>query len=216
MKKLAMKSGIMVVALAVGLFLVGGAISYAQETETVTVRTRAKPPMENWRGDNFLLAAEEVNADLKAAGDPRRVEIELIQDNTGWGDYVKEFVLGYGAGEAPDIWLTGHEYIGAQAEAGRIIAGRLGELEDSIASRQKRLVEVKDDLFRLQDEFVDMEDVKEALSFFGPVWDVLYPKERIRVINLLVDEVAYDGEEGTLEITFHPVGIRTLAAELCA
>jgi len=30
-------------------------------------------------------------------------------------------VLGYGAGEAPDIWLTGHEYIGAQAEAGRII-----------------------------------------------------------------------------------------------
>jgi len=122
MKKLAMKSGIMVVALAVGLLLVGGAVSYGQETETVTVRCRAKPPMENWRGDNFLLAAEELNADLKAAGDPRRVEIDLIQDNMGWGDYVKEFVLGYGAGEAPDIWLTGHEYIGAQAEAGRIIA----------------------------------------------------------------------------------------------
>jgi len=123
MKKLRAKSGIMVVALAVGLFLVGGAVSYAQETETVTVtvRTRAKPPMENWRGDNFLLAAEELNADLKAAGDPRRVEIELIQDNTGWGEYVSEFVLGYGAGEAPDIWLTGHEFIGAQAEAGRII-----------------------------------------------------------------------------------------------
>lgn len=124
MKKLAMKSGIMVVALAVGLLLVGGAVSYGQETETitVTVRCRAKPPMENWRGDNFLLATEELNADLKAAGDPRRVEIELIQDNMDWGPYLSEFVLGFGAGEAPDIWLTGHEYIGAQAEAGRIIA----------------------------------------------------------------------------------------------
>ncbi len=123
MKKLRAKSRIIVVALAVGLFLLGGAISYAQETETTTftVRTRAKPPMENWRGDNFLLAAEELNADLKAAGDPRRVEIELIQDNTDWGPYVSEFVLGYGAGEGPDIWLAGHEYIGAQAEAGRII-----------------------------------------------------------------------------------------------
>jgi len=44
--------------------------------------------MENWRGDNFLLAAEELNADLKVAGDPRRVEIELIQDNIGLGPYV--------------------------------------------------------------------------------------------------------------------------------
>jgi inositol-phosphate transport system substrate-binding protein len=121
MKKLAMKSGIMAVALAAGLLLVGGAISYAQETVTVTVRTIANPPMENWRGDNFLLAAEELNADLKAAGDPRRVKIDLIQDGISWGPYLSEFVLSYGAGEAPDIWLTGHEFIGAQAEAGRII-----------------------------------------------------------------------------------------------
>ncbi|KKL79347.1 hypothetical protein LCGC14_2015740, partial [marine sediment metagenome] len=128
MKKLRVKSRIIVVALAVGLFLIGGAISYAQETETVTitVRTRAKPPMENWRGDNLVLAAVQLNADLEAAGDPRRVEIELIQDNMDWGPFLSEFVLGYGAGEAPDIWLTGHEYIGAQAEAGRIIA--LGEM----------------------------------------------------------------------------------------
>lgn len=124
MKRLRVRSRIIVVALAVGLFLVGGAISYAQETETVTItfRGRAKPPMENWRGDNLVLAAVQLNVDLKAAGDPRRVEIELIQDNMDWGPFLSEFVLGYGAGEAPDIWLTGHEFIGAQAEAGRIIA----------------------------------------------------------------------------------------------
>jgi len=99
-------------------------IALAQDTEVVPIkiRCRAKPPMENWRGNNFLIAAQDLNADLEAVGDPRRVEVEVIQDNMGWGELVTEFVLGYGAGEAPDIWLTGHEYIGAQAEAGRIIA----------------------------------------------------------------------------------------------
>lgn len=108
----------------VGCFIASGFAVLAQDKEqiiTFTVRCRAKPPMESWRGNNFILAAEELNADLEAAGDPRRVRVEIIQDNIGWGDYVTEFVLGYQAGEAPDIWLAGHEYIGAQAEAGRII-----------------------------------------------------------------------------------------------
>jgi inositol-phosphate transport system substrate-binding protein len=81
-----------------------------------------KPPMENWRGLNFVVAEKDLNADLEAIGDPRRVKVEIIQDNLGWGELITEFVLAYGAGEAPDIWLTGHEYIGTQAEAGRIIA----------------------------------------------------------------------------------------------
>ncbi|MEE8592964.1 MAG: ABC transporter substrate-binding protein, partial [Candidatus Bipolaricaulota bacterium] len=109
----------------IGCFVVsGGLITLGQDTETITitVRCRAKPPMEDWRGNNFILAAEGLNADLEAAGDPRRVEVVIIQDNIDWGDYVTEFVLSYVANEEPDIWLTGHEYIGVQAEAGRIIA----------------------------------------------------------------------------------------------
>ena len=115
----------LLVLMLIGCFVVaGGLVALAQNTETITitVRCRAKPPMENWRGNNFILAAKELNADLEAAGDPRRVEVVINQDNIDWGDYVTEFVLGYGADEAPDIWLTGHEYIGVQAEAGRIIA----------------------------------------------------------------------------------------------
>jgi len=108
--------------LLIGCFMLSGAaLAQGDEVVKITVRCRAKPPMENWRGNNFLLAAEELNADLKAADDPRRVKVEIIQDNIGWGDYVTQFVLGYGAGNPPDIWLTGHEYIATQAEAGRII-----------------------------------------------------------------------------------------------
>jgi len=99
------------------------AMALAQDLEIIPIkmRARAKPPMENWRGLNFLVAERDLNADLEAIGDPRRVKVEIIQDNMEWGPLVTEFVLAYGVGEAPDIWLTGHEYIGAQAEAGRII-----------------------------------------------------------------------------------------------
>ena len=99
-------------------------IALAQDTEVVPikVRCRAKPPMENWRGNNFLIVTQDLNTDLEAIGDPRHIKVEVIQDNLGWGEHVTEFVLGYGAGESPDIWLTGHEFIGAQSEAGRIIA----------------------------------------------------------------------------------------------
>lgn len=108
------------------------AMALAQDLEIIPIkiRARAKPPMENWRGLNFIVAEQDLNADLEAIGDPRRVKVEIIQDNMEWGPFVTEFVLAYGAGEAPDIWLTGHEYIGTQAEAGRIIplGGMIEEL----------------------------------------------------------------------------------------
>ncbi|HEC61780.1 MAG TPA: extracellular solute-binding protein, partial [bacterium] len=80
-----------------------------------------KPPMEDWRGNNILMVVPEVNALLEARGDNRRVQAVVVQDNMEWGDMIMEFVLATDAGEAPDIWHTGHEFIGAQAEAGRII-----------------------------------------------------------------------------------------------
>src|SRR5256885_6125659 len=38
-------------------------------------------------------------------------------------------------------------------------------------------------------------------------------KEQARVIELLVERVDYDGKNGTVSITFHQAGIRTLAQE---
>ena len=112
------------ISLIVILVMSFTAMALAQDLDIIPIkiRCRAKPPMEDWRGNNFLLAENDLNADLEAAGDPRRVKVEIIQDSLEWGEYITEFVLGYGAGESPDIWLTGHEYIGVQAEAGRIIA----------------------------------------------------------------------------------------------
>ncbi len=78
--------------------------------------------MEDWRCNNLLDGVVDVNADLAAAGDLRRVVVETIQDNTGFGDIMQEFALAFEDGQAPDIVLTGHEFIGTEATAGRILS----------------------------------------------------------------------------------------------
>ncbi|HEV2293854.1 MAG TPA: hypothetical protein VGR35_08350 [Tepidisphaeraceae bacterium] len=60
---------------------------------------------------------------------------------------------------------------------------------------------------------MDQADVAKALAAFDPVWGQLSPKEQAQVLQLLVERVAYDGKQGTVSITFHPSGIKTMAAE---
>jgi inositol-phosphate transport system substrate-binding protein len=91
------------------------------ELVTLVARCRARPPTEDWRCNNLLTGVAEVNAELEAAGDSRRVVVQTIQDNTEFGDIMQEFALAYEDGQAADILLTGHEFIGTEATAGRIV-----------------------------------------------------------------------------------------------
>jgi hypothetical protein len=40
------------------------------------------------------------------------------------------------------------------------------------------------------------------------------PEEQARVIGLLVSRVDYDGARGQVAITFHPLGLKTLASDI--
>jgi site-specific DNA recombinase len=42
----------------------------------------------------------------------------------------------------------------------------------------------------------------------------LSAREQARILHLLVERVDYNGPKGTVAITFHPTGIKTLADEL--
>ncbi len=66
----------------------------------------------------------------------------------------------------------------------------------------------------ITNDTVDETALREALQQFTPVWDGLLPKERTRVLRLLIEEVRYDGKAGELEIVFRDVGIRALGREI--
>ena len=88
---------------------------------TIVARCKAAPPVEDGRCNNLLKGVVDANAALEAAGDDRRIEVKIIQDNADWGDYRTEFELASQAGEAPDIIVSGHEDIGTWATSGIII-----------------------------------------------------------------------------------------------
>ncbi len=105
----------------------------------LVARCKASPPHEEGRCNNLMAAVGAANQALAAAGDDRRIDLEIIQDDADWGDYKTEFELASEAGEAPDIVCSGHEHIGDWATAGYItdLTGKIGdyaEFDDVIDS----------------------------------------------------------------------------------
>lgn len=91
---------------------------------------------------------------------------------------------------------------------------RLLDAQDRIREAEQRATEIDDELVTLNGDLVDEFEVAAALADFEALWECLAPREQARVIELLVERIAYDGAAGSISITFWPNGIKTLAAEL--
>lgn len=88
---------------------------------------------------------------------------------------------------------------------GHEAADRLGVLED-------RLAEVRAEIDALPGRF-DEDDLRDALEGFTPIWDQLFPRERERILRLLIERLTYDPDGGDTEIELRACGIELLAEE---
>jgi site-specific DNA recombinase len=66
----------------------------------------------------------------------------------------------------------------------------------------------------VQQERLDEDEAARALAGLDPAWETMTPDEQARVVQLLVSRVDYDGAQGKVAITFHPLGLKTLAGDL--
>ena len=98
--------------------------------------------------------------------------------------------------------------------AANSIAGRLAEVDEQLGKLGAWHAEVTAELAELANDAVDEDALRSALERFTPVWDELLPKERHRLLRLLIEEVRYDGQEGEIEIRFRDAGIRALGREI--
>jgi hypothetical protein len=57
-------------------------------------------------------------------------------------------------------------------------------------------------------------DLKNAFSLFDSVWEMLFPKEQTRIMQLLTERIDYNADRETLAITFSPTGIMALSKEV--
>ena len=102
---------------------------------------------------------------------------------------------------------------GGQA-TGPAISGRLAELEEQAAKLDQRLAEIERERQAADHSNLDPNDLESALSLFDPIWEVLFPNEQARIIELLIRQIEYNGKSGKLAVTFHPTGIKALAGEI--
>lgn len=96
-------------------------------------------------------------------------------------------------------------------KAASTITHRIAETDERIRCVNARLVEVRGELAAMEAAQVEEEDVARAMTEFEGIWGELLPRERQRLLALVVEEIRYDADEGEVEIRYRPGGLRTLA-----
>jgi site-specific DNA recombinase len=102
--------------------------------------------------------------------------------------------------------------VGAGASGGAVVS-RLAELQGRIGQVEQRIARLRAQREAVQQERLDEAEATRALAGLDPAWNTLSPPEQARVVQLLVSRVDYDGAKGKVSITFHPLGLKTLAGE---
>ncbi|QDU39709.1 DNA-invertase hin [Maioricimonas rarisocia] len=89
---------------------------------------------------------------------------------------------------------------------------RTAELLERIRRAELRMVEIGVRKGDLESEGIDQADVDAAFADFEGLWEALTPRERVRLLALLVERVTFNAEQSTIAVTFHATGINALMA----
>jgi site-specific DNA recombinase len=95
---------------------------------------------------------------------------------------------------------------------GRLVT-RLAEMQQRVGQLEQRITRVRTQMEALRQERLDEAEASRALAGLDLAWQTMTPEEQARVVGLLVSRVDYDGARGKVAITFHPLGLKTLAGE---
>jgi len=95
-------------------------------------------------------------------------------------------------------------------DAPPVLVARLKEGDGLLADVERRAAEVRAELQALELGAIDPGELREALAGLESIWAELFPRERARVLALLIERVEFDAAEGEVAITFRPGGPKAL------
>jgi multidrug resistance efflux pump len=81
------------------------------------------------------------------------------------------------------------------------VAERLREAEEAVTRLDGRLAELKADLAQTRAQAIDLDHLRETLARFDPLWDVLHPAERVRLVREIVVAAHYDPDTDEIKLT---------------
>ena len=88
------------------------------------------------------------------------------------------------------------------------------DLQQRIERALNRMLELDKQIAALENEEISQEDVSAAFHDFETVWDRLSPREQSQIVGLLISSVEFDPEESSIELEFHPTGIKQLGEQM--
>ena len=98
--------------------------------------------------------------------------------------------------------------------AATAVEERLAELDEQLTTVKKREAEVAAEIDTLAEGTIDEAQMRRVMADFHAVWNHLQPRERHRVLRLLLARVRFDGGAGELHLDFRSNGLRALEREL--
>jgi site-specific DNA recombinase len=104
------------------------------------------------------------------------------------------------------------------AEIAHLLATSAGpDLIESTQARidknETRLKELRDAIDNHRPIRVSHATIRKTLGELDKAWDAFPPRDRCRLMEMLIERIDYDGVAGTIDITFHPAGLSSLGQD---
>jgi len=93
------------------------------------------------------------------------------------------------------------------------LARKIAALDEEAESAKSRIHAAHSEIAALDAGGIDPEELRTALEDLEPIWEVLFPEERARLLDLLLERIEFNGPAGEVAITFRPGGPQAVQAE---
>jgi site-specific DNA recombinase len=90
------------------------------------------------------------------------------------------------------------------------VTARIADLHERLSTTDQRLPDLESRISDLEGQTVTQAEAHAVFADFDSLWGSLIPREQARLLKLLISTVEYDGEAGTVSVTFRPTSIRSL------
>ncbi len=101
-------------------------------------------------------------------------------------------------------------HVAGDAAANAHATARLADLHQKVQAAEERAAALRGQIDEADAGQITKVEVDAALAEFDGVWSRLSPKEQARLMRMLVQRVDYDATKGSVSITFHPLGLRSI------
>ena len=91
---------------------------------------------------------------------------------------------------------------------------RIAGLDRDICELRHRIEEGRCELIALESGAIDIDDLRASLKELDPIWGELFPRERARVLSLLLERVEFHGAMGEVVLAFRPGVPRGVVGEV--